>query len=203
MENKVYKRYYRILAPILKFIFRVKVTGIENEPDENTAVFVCSNHISLIDPIVISASLNHRQVRYMAKKEIFGVPVIASLARAFGAYPVDRKKADAGAVKKTIDMLKNGESVGMFPQGTRCAGVDPSTTKPKAGAGMICSRAEATLLPVHIKTKNYKFKLFRKIEIIIGKPIPYSMMRPDGEERAESAVVSQKIFDAIVELGKD
>ena len=165
MQNKTYKKYYRILAPILKFIFHVKVTGIENEPGEDVPVFVCSNHISFVDPIVISASLKNRQVRYMAKKEIFDVPVISSLARAFGAYPVDRKKADAGAVKKTIDMLKNGDSVGMFPQGTRCAGVDPATTKVRSGAGMICSRAGATLLPIHIKTKNYKFRLFRKIEM--------------------------------------
>ncbi len=202
MENKTYKKYYRILAPILKFIFRVKVIGIENEPDEDTAVFVCSNHISVIDPIVISASLNHRQVRYMAKKEIFGVPVISFLARAFGAYPVDRNKADAGAVKKTIDMLKHGESVGMFPQGTRCAGVDPSTTKVRSGAGMICSRSGATLLPVHIKTKNYKFRLFRKIEIIIGEPIPYEKLKPEEGEAGEYASVANKIFDAILSLVK-
>lgn len=139
----------------------------------------------------------------MAKKEIFGVPVISSLARAFGAYPVDRKKADAGAVKKTIDMLKNGESVGMFPQGTRCAGADPSTTKPRPGAGMICSRAQATLLPIHVKTKNYKFRLFRRIEIIIGEPIPYEKLKPGDGERVENAEISQKIFDAILALGKN
>ena len=138
----------------------------------------------------------------MAKKEIFGVPVIASLARAFGAYPVDRKTADAGAVKKTIEMLKDGESVGMFPQGTRCPMVDPATTKVRSGAGMICTKAEATLLPIHIKTKNYKYRLFRKIEIIIGKPIPYENLRSDAEKGSAYAEVSNKIFDAIVALGK-
>lgn len=201
MQNKTYNKLYTVLAPILRFVFGIKIIGAENEPEEGIPVFVCSNHISFADPIIISASLNRRQVRYMAKKEIFKVPVISSLARAFGAYPVDRKRADAGTVKRTIEMLKNGDSVGMFPQGTRCAGQDPATTKVKPGAGMICVRSEATVLPVHIRTKNYKLRLFCKTELIIGKPIPYDSIKCEEGQSGEYAAVSQKIFDAILALG--
>lgn len=203
MKDKTYKKIYRVLSPILRFIFRVKITGAENEPEEDTPVLVCSNHISMADPIVISVSLCHRQVRYMAKKEIFGVPVVASLVRAFGAYPVDRKNADAGALKRTIEMLKAGESVGMFPQGTRCPGVDPSETKVKPGAGMICSRSGAVVLPVHIKTKKYKFGPFRKTEVIIGKPIPYENLVTDDGAAKEYGMITRKIFDEILLLGRE
>lgn len=201
MENKTYKRYYRILAPILKLVFNIKVVGAENEPPEDTSVLVCSNHISLVDPIVISASLDRRQVRYMAKKELFDVPVLNSLIRAFGAYPVDRKRADAGAIKRTIEMLRAGDTVGMFPQGTRCPVVDPATTKVKPGAGMICTKSEASVLPIYIKTKNNKYMLFRRIEIIIGEPLPYEELKCNLEH-GEYAAISEKIFDAIVALGK-
>lgn len=203
MKDKTYKKLYRVLSPILRFIFRVKITGAENEPEENTPVLVCSNHISMVDPIIISASLRHRQVRYMAKKELFGIPVVAAVVRTFGAYPVDRKNADAGALKKTIEMLKGGESVGMFPQGTRRPGVDPSDTKVRPGAGMICSRSGAAVLPVHIKTKNYKFRLFRKTEVIIGKPIPYEKLISDDGAAKEYGMITKKIFDEILSLGSE
>jgi 1-acyl-sn-glycerol-3-phosphate acyltransferase len=100
-------------------------------------------------------------------------------------------------------MLEDGYCVGMFPQGTRRAGVDPETTPIKAGAGLIASKAKASVLPIHIKTKNYKIKAFRKVKLIIGDPIPYEEYTKGGELEGDSRAITQYIFDRICELGRE
>lgn len=200
MNKKSYAKLRKVLAPIIKFVMRIKVFGKENEPSEETPLLVCSNHVSWIDPILISVAL-HRKLRYMAKKELFGIPLVKNLIKSFGAYPVDRKNSDVGAIKNTISFLKDkGDSVLMFPQGTRCAGKEPKETKIRNGVGMIWSRTEVSVLPVHIKVKKYKVIPFRKINIIIGKPIAYSVNEESGTDKKEYLKMSQLIFDKICEL---
>ena len=139
-----------------------------------------------------------RELRYMAKKELLRIPLAGWFLRSLGAYSVDRKGADAGAVKKTIEYLKNGRSVLMFPQGTRCPGVPPSSTKPMPGCAMIAQRAGVQVLPIFIYMKDYKRRLFRRTFIRIGKPISV-------EEIAEANSASYSegtrlIFSRITEM---
>ena len=80
-------------------IFLVFTKGRKNEPKLSEGPYiVCANHISAVDPIIICAATRRQQPRYMAKKELFGVPVLAPCIKALGAYPVDRSGADAGVV---------------------------------------------------------------------------------------------------------
>jgi 1-acyl-sn-glycerol-3-phosphate acyltransferase len=139
----------------------------------------------------------------MAKKELFSVPVLGWLVGQLGAYPIDRKGANADVILKTIKMLEDGYCVGMFPQGTRRAGVDPETTPVKGGAGLIASKSKANVLPIHIKTKDYRIKAFRKVTLIIGDPIPYEEYTKGGELEGDSRAITQYIFDRIIALGKE
>lgn len=168
--NKFYRRVKKLFGWIFRKLYRVRIVNPEKEPT-GIPYLVCCNHTALMDVTVITLSMK-TQVHYMAKKEVFKVPVLKSFAKAMGAFPVDRKNGDVGAVKRTIEFLKNGECVGVFPQGTRKAGIHPKDTEFKNGIGMFADRAGVGILPVCIKTKKHKLKLFRKTYFVIGDYIP-------------------------------
>jgi len=193
-----YTAMYRLLAPAIRLLFRVKITGAENEPDK-TGFMVCANHLSMADVVVLAASLK-KPVHYFAKAELFKIPFLRGLITILGAMPVNRGSADVGAIKNAVALIKSGCNLGIYPQGTRCPGVHPSTTSPKSGAGLIAYKAQSDVLPVHIKTKDYRIGLFKRTEIIIGKPIAYEEFGFTNGSRAEYTAAAKKIFDAINDL---
>ena len=139
----------------------------------------------------------------MAKAELFKVPFLGWLVRKLGAFPVSRGRGDVGAVKHAIELLKGGRSVGMFPQGTRCPEKDPRDCNVTFGAGLIAAHAEATVLPIHIKMKNYKWKFFRRVQVIVGEPIPFEKFEYKEGEAGEYARITQMIYNEICRLGEE
>lgn len=202
LRNKFFRVIYPIFAPVIRFLFRVKVIGAENEPEEG-GFLVCANHISAADPVVISSVLRKHQLCIMAKKELFSVPGLSWLIRHFGAYPVDRKISDVGAIRHAIDLLNHGYCAGIFPQGTRHPGENPRDTKVKNGAAMIAAHTDAAILPIHIYRKDYRPGFFRRTVIVIGKPIPFAEFGYDPDKPGEYSRISQEIFDRICTLGEE
>lgn len=200
--SALYRVVYAIAAGIVGRIFRVKVIGRENEPDEG-GFMVCANHTSATDPVVVCYAFRKHQVRYMAKKELFKVPVVNWLVSLMGAYPVDRGGSDVGAIKKSVTMLKEGQCMGIFPQGHRYPAVDPRTTPTKNGAALICTKAEANIVPVYIARKNNTHKLFRRTWVIIGEPIPFSELNFDKDAAGEYARITDLVFDRICTIGEN
>ena len=198
--TKTYRFFYTLFVGIVKLIFRIKVVGAENEPKEG-ALLVCSNHISASDPVVICAAMKH-QVCYMAKKELFKIPVLSWLIKILGAFPVDRGGKDVSAVKKAIKLLVDGKRVGIFPQGTRHPGEEPRGTALKNGAAMISTHAKSDVLPVYIHRKDNTPKLFRKATVVIGKPIKFADFNYDPEAGGEYTRMVNVIFDEICKLGE-
>lgn len=188
------------LGGMFRCLYRVKITGKENEPLEGP-VLVCANHLSNHDVIVLGAALK-RPVRFFAKAELFKVPVVAQLVKALGAFPIDRGVAASAsaALKTTISLLETGEMVGIYPQGTRHIGVDPRTTEVKGGVGMAAYHSKATILPVLIRTKKWKMGLFRRTWVTIGKPIPFEELNMTGHRGADFLKASQLIFDRITQM---
>lgn len=199
--RKGYKVAHTILAGLVRFLFRVKVTGLENDPGEG-GILLCSNHITLLDPICISAVLRKTEPFYMAKKELFKIPILSSILRALGAYPVNRGAGDLGAIHKTVDLLKEGHCVGIFPQGTRCRGKALDDTKFKNGAALVLSKTRVPVLPVRVKIKSNKWCPFRKIEIVIGEKIEADMLKIDPEKNKskEMSRITALIFQRVKEL---
>ena len=197
--NKLYAVLYVLLAKLIRGLYRIRIIGAENEPTEG-AFIVASNHSSASDPVIVCASMN-RQICYMGKKELFKIPVLSALLKSLGGYPIDRKGNDIAAIKTTVNMLKEGNCIGIFPQGTRHPGVSPRGTEVKNGVALIASRSGADVLPVCIKTKANKAKMFRKTYIIIGKPIKNEELDFDHEKGgAGFAHASERIFDEICKL---
>ncbi|MBE6674075.1 MAG: 1-acyl-sn-glycerol-3-phosphate acyltransferase [Ruminococcaceae bacterium] len=197
--NKFYTNIKRFFGGLFKRLYRVRIVNPEKEP-LGLPYLVCCNHTALMDVTVISLAMKS-QVHYMAKKEVFKVPILRSFAKAMGAFPVDRKHGDVGAVKKTIELLKSGECVGVFPQGTRKPYVHPRDTEIKNGIGMFADRAGVGILPVCIRTKKHKLKLFRKTEFVIGEYIPPEDIKFEeytGKEKYQK--ISDYAFSKICEL---
>ena len=197
---KLYNFLHGLLGGILRFLFCVRVRDRDKEPREGNYL-VCANHTGMADPIILMVGLRYLRVHFMAKKELFKIPLLSSFIRAFGAFPVDRKGSSVAAIKTAVTALKEGNSVSMFPQGTRCSYVDPRTTEVKSGAGLIAYRSGCDVIPVFIKTKGNKYGLFKKTEIFYGTPIKNSELGFKCGGRDEYDVATNIIFSEILKLG--
>ena len=161
------------------------------------------NHLVATDVVVIASALRKHQIRFMAKKELFKVPVLGWLVKCLGAFPVDRQSNGAGAIFHSAKILKEGKTLGIFPQGTRCKGKDPRSTRIKNGVGMIAIKAEADILPVFIRVKDHSPRIFRRNVVIIGKPISFSELGYDPDAKDDYIRISRLIFDEICKLGEE
>ncbi len=198
-KKTTYQKLHSLLAPFIRFFQRTRVSGLENIPKDGP-VMLCSNHIAIRDPILIAAVCK-RQITFIGKKELFRVPIIGWLIKKLGAVPIDRSGADVGAIKTSVNVLKNGGALAIFPQGHRYPGVNPATTPTKNGAALMIYRSKCDVVPVCIKTKGFKYNFFGKKEIIFGKLIPYSEFNFTDGGSAEYTAATKKIFDEILSLG--
>ncbi len=201
-DSRLYRVIYALFAGLVGFLFHIRVVNQDNEPQEGGYI-VCGNHTSATDAIVMCYAFRKHQVRFMAKKELFNIPVLAPLIRMLGAFPIDRGGNDVGAIKTAVKMVSEGKCMGMFPQGHRYPATDPRTTATKNGAALIATRCEADVVPVFIMRKNHTFKLFRKTYVVIGKPIPYEAFGYDPAQSGEYARIVGIIFDRICTIGED
>jgi 1-acyl-sn-glycerol-3-phosphate acyltransferase len=137
---------WSVVSPMLHTYFRGRIYGAENVPRQGRLIVV-SNHASDFDPPILSCCVR-RPVAYMAKEELFQVPVLSQAIRLYGAYPVKRGSADRSAIRAAIASLEDGWAAGVFLQGTRTP--DGRITEPKLGAAMIAAKTQAPLLPVSL-----------------------------------------------------
>lgn len=191
-----YRWFYNTFEPFVSWIYRIERVGVENIPEDGA--ILASNHTSFSDVLVISAAAK-RQVRYMAKKELFKTP-LKPLITALGAYPVDRSGADVGSIKRTISLIEEGELVGIFPQGHRYGGKDPRQTEIKAGVGLIAYHSKAKILPVFIENSRMKTGIFRKNRVTFGKCISFDELEFTKGGKTEYMNASRIIFNRICEI---
>ena len=198
-KKNFYMKAHSFLAAPIRFFQRVKCVGKENIP-EDSGYILCANHIAAKDVILIG-SVFPKQIRFVAKKELFKIPILGWLIKKLGAIKLDRGGGDVAAIKKTVELAKNGENVAIFPQGHRYPGVDPGTTPTKNGAALIAYHSGRDVLPVFIKTKNSKYHLFGKVEIVFGKIIKNSDLGFVNGGYDEYKTATEMIFSEILNLG--
>ena len=203
MKSVFYRIFHFLLYWPFRLVFRTRVRGSGNEPRRKDGPYlVCANHQSVVDPILIALATHRQQPHFMAKEELFRVPVLGRVVRWLGAYPVARQKGGVGAVKNTIALLSRGVSVGMFPQGHRYPGQDPAGTPVKQGAALIAAHTGVQILPVHIKMKEYRWKFFRRATVVVGKPIPFADFHYEPGKSGEYERITRMIFEEICRLGE-
>ena len=131
-----------VLVPLL----HLKIEGLENVPPSGP-IIVIGNHLHNADPVLLSVAFP-RPLHFMAKKEAFSVPLIGSIIRRVGAFPVNRGNADRGAIRRAEATLSQGIALGIFPEGTRS--VTRSLQPAHPGAALIALRSGAPVLPCGI-----------------------------------------------------
>jgi 1-acyl-sn-glycerol-3-phosphate acyltransferase len=171
----VFRRLFRMLFLVL---YRWQVVGAEHIPKEGP-VILCANHISLWDPPLLGAGIE-RQVHFMAKEELFRIPVISFFIKKFGAFPVKRGAGDRNAIRTALKLLEEGKIFGIFPEGTRSKTGEPGAGM--TGVAMFALKSNAAVIPVAIVGP---YKLFRPIKIVYGQPIDLSEQR-DGKGGSEA-----------------
>ncbi len=175
---------YGLVFVGLKILFRFEITGRENLPDR--PFLVTSNHYTLADPIFITSALRPKDLpRFMAKSEVFKFKPLGLFLTMCGAYPISRGGSDLSAIKKTLEILKAGRNVMIFPEGTRVKTEDASAAK--TGAALIAAKAGVLVLPVYISPGR---KLFiSKVFLHFGEPyyVTNTEKKPTSEFYREAA----------------
>jgi len=186
---------WSVVSPVLHVYLRGRIYGAEQVPQEGPLVVV-SNHASDFDPPILSSCMG-RPVAFMAKEELFRIPVLKQGIELYGAYPVKRGSADRSAIRSALNCLLEGWAVGLFLQGTRTA--DARIPEPKLGAALIAAKAKAPLLPVSLWGTERIFKKGSPVP----RPVPVTVRigqvidAPSSTDRDELQAVTHKCATAI------
>jgi 1-acyl-sn-glycerol-3-phosphate acyltransferase len=193
------------LGKILSFLFwPIKVKG-EKYLSKTGPIILAANHVSYLDPIVLGTAIN-RQIHFIAKREVFDVPILGIIVKTLGAIPVDRKKASIISIKKSINILKNGKILGIFPEGTRS--LNGELLELNVGFIKIALMSNAPIMPVGIHgtydiyppgSTIPSFLKRKNIYVNIGKPIHLDNTREkDIKYQKESLLIIERTIKELI-----
>lgn len=191
-----------LVFPLFRLLFRGRTLGNDRVPMQGPVVVV-ANHGSHLDPPLLGHALG-RPVAFMAKAELFGIPLLGRLIRACGAYPVKRGASDREAIRTATARLQDGWAIGVFLDGTRQK--DGRVNHPMPGAALLSARSGAPLLPVAIINSHralgtgQSWPRLVPIQLRIGEPIPApaSRRKPDLES---TSIELQRRINALLDQG--
>lgn len=177
----------RFLVPL---IFRVRVEGNLHIPQEG-AVVLAANHRSLWDPVFVTLA-SRRPVHFMAKEELFRIPILGFLLPYLKAFPVRRGENDRKAIRQALSVLHQGSVLGIFVEGTRNKDEVGKILPLKHGAAMLASRSEASIVPVAIQ------RIKRRITVTVGQPLTPHWQLADRKARYE--IISQNLQEVLSQM---
>ena len=177
-----------------KIYYRAEIIGLENVP-QNEPLIICGNHRTYLDPPLIVATAK-RDMRFLAKEELYKNKFLAALGWVFEAIPVKRDEKDVTAIKESLKALKNGQCIALFPEGTR-NGLEKGQ-KAKDGVAFFAIRSGAKVLPCGIKGGD---KNNRKVTIKYGKPLDFSKYKGTKDKEILDNITNE-IMQNIIKLAK-
>lgn len=187
---------------VYAFFGRWRVDGRENMPKAG-GVILAPNHVSFADPPLVGCGIR-RQVHFMAKKELFEIPVLGFLIKSVGAFPVKRGTADRTAIRKSIELVQNGGVICMFPEGKRSP--DGELQEAESGIGMVALKSRGAVVPVALIGTDKMLPLhsiffhFARVRVIYGKPMTFDDLYKTGVGRESIDEVGRRVMAAIAEL---
>ncbi|WP_431964736.1 lysophospholipid acyltransferase family protein [Actinacidiphila sp. bgisy160] len=200
---------YVILGPLLRVLFRPRIEGMENIPEEGAAI-VAGNHLSFSDHFLMPAILP-RRITFLAKAEYFtGTGLKGRLTAAFfhsiGQIPVDRSGGKAGesAIREGMKVLAKGELLGIYPEGTRSH--DGRLYKGKVGVATMAIRAGVPVVPCamigtyEIQPAGRRLPRIKPVRIRFGEPLEFSRFEGMDNERYVVRSATDEIMYAILAL---
>ncbi|MBI5555718.1 MAG: 1-acyl-sn-glycerol-3-phosphate acyltransferase [Elusimicrobia bacterium] len=188
---------------LFEIVFRRKVVGAENIPQDGP-VLICANHQSFIDPPLVGSAVK-RTVHYLARHDLFTVPVLGWFLTRVHAFPVKRSGGgDPAAFKNIFRRLEEKEIIVLFPEGTRSR--DGNLQKPLPGVGLIAYRARVPVIPCYVYgsrevlPRGSWFLHFHPLIVTFGKPIDFSAYYQREKSKDLYREMSAKIMSEIATL---
>lgn len=175
-------------ALAFRTLWRSRAVGLENIPLRGP-LLLASNHASFVDPPLIGSHLP-RPLYYMAKEELFQIPIFGWIIRQVNAFPIRRREGDVGALRTAQRVLSAGGALIVFPEGRRQKG--GVLGRPKGGAGLLAVKTGAPVVPVYVHNTHRAWR-FPKLTIVFGRPFSAG-----AGESAQAFV--HRAMDAIREL---
>lgn len=200
--RRLYRWGHRLTNLFCKVIGHLEARGVSHIPREG-GVLLVANHISLLDPVIIGSAAN-REIHFMGRSDLFNVPILGKIITAYNAYPVNRWKPDLGALRRTVSLLKEGNAVLIFPEGTRS--LDGKLGKTHDGACFIAHRANVPTIPVfHSGTERLLPRGSRRIRrakltVNFGEPIDFSDINETEIKREMYQQMGVRMMNAIAKL---
>lgn len=188
-----------ICRVVLVLLRRWEVRGLDNLPTEGGLVLM-ANHTSYWDPPAVACAVS-RKVYFIAKAELFKIPLLGAAMRVTGMIPLKRGKSDRDAIRAALKRLREGQIVGIFPEGTRNSG--DGLLEPHLGAAMLAFRAGVPMLPVAVGGAR---GVVGKITVSIGKPMVYQIKDGDPNRqdmRDASAMVMRQIATLLKNINEN
>jgi len=193
--HKLYKFIKPIASIVVNSKYKVNYIGVENVPTDR-GVIIAPNHISALDPVIVASGCPKCKMHFIAKQELFEKTTVGWFLAQINSFPVDRSKFDRKAIDYAIRLVKNGNALGIFPEGTRSPDFKPQ--KGKGGIGYIVKECKCDVVPVSIYTCD-EAKSGTRLTVRYGKPIRYEEFELDESStkmkdvRKVSALVMERI----------
>jgi 1-acyl-sn-glycerol-3-phosphate acyltransferase len=195
--------YYRFAYAVVGLellLHRIRIEGRKNIPEEGC--LIVSNHVSFMDPTTVGWAIA-KEIYYLGRKSLFKPPFWSWFLPMCNVLPIDREGHDIAGMRRIIKMLQSGESVVLFPEGTRSP--DNQLQLGELGAALIAVKAQVPVLPVRVfgtyasLSRRDKFIRFRPIRVVIGRP--YRPAIPDGRlSKDDYDRIAQEMMSRIGEL---
>ncbi|MDR2909353.1 MAG: 1-acyl-sn-glycerol-3-phosphate acyltransferase [Oscillospiraceae bacterium] len=185
-----------VACNFLRLFLRISYEGTCNIPQEGSFILAC-NHRSFCDPIVIAHRVR-RQIHYIAKAELVGIPVLGRIIRGLGVIPVKRGSGDGGVLDAAVEVVEKGGILGIFPEGTRSR--DGKPLRPRSGVCVIAGKARADILPCAVSYPPGGARLFARVTVRYGPLIKKEELNIDPDSPSAVRAGARAIMDAIVGL---
>lgn len=187
----------KIVKAILHFlvliVYRVKKVGEKNLPKDGKYI-IFANHVHALDAVAMVVT-SRRKIIMIAKEELFKNPIIAWLGRTFEVIPIKRGTGDIDAMKKSIKALKNGDVIGIFPEGTR-NGMKKGV-KFHNGGTLMALKTGTKIIPVGIQGS---FKPFTKVKYNYGKPMDFSQYEDQKSDKEVLNIITNEVMQEVIRL---
>jgi len=187
----------------ISLYFQTKGIGTQNIPDSGPFVVV-SNHASFLDPYLIGYTSREREVGFMAKEELFRVPIFGSIIKYCGAFPVKRGSHDGQAIQQFHDFLHSGKPLVIFAEGTRT--LNGELQPAKKGVGMLLYKAKVPVIPAYIDGTFHcwpKGKLLPRpgrTSVTYGSAIPLDDLYREKADKTTYLKIAGRLMENISKL---
>jgi cytidylate kinase len=194
-DTLLYRMTFRVLGPIWRAMYRMKVKGVEHIPLTGPVVVAC-NHRAMTDPFFVGINVS-RQIHYMAKSELWKFSILRWAMEAFGTFPVNRGEADRAAIKTAIDILDAGAVLGLFPEGhvNKTEGLGPL----RSGISMFSLREGVVTVPAILRGTDRVIRNgiphFPRVELVFGPPL--DMPGPELSRSERGRLVTERVAETL------